>query len=156
MWSIVSLDLILGLVGGFTSIIWGTLAMVLAPYEDFKFNSSLAGSMYPTSPQPDAEEPPVDSRNEAKARMEGTVIERGKFFYGFAEYYITWLLDKCCCCCLNRQSRSWKEREFRYARYEAAVERLNEEIDILKHVSNQRIGEFMAKLILRKHQRALV
>ena len=36
-WSINSLDLILGLVGGFTSIIWGTLGMILAPYEDFKF-----------------------------------------------------------------------------------------------------------------------
>ena len=33
---------------------------------------------------------------------------------------------------------------------------LNEEIDILKHLSNQRVSAFIAKLILRKHQRALI
>ena len=36
-WSISSLDVILGLVGGFTSVIWSLLAMVITPYEDFKF-----------------------------------------------------------------------------------------------------------------------
>ena len=36
------------------------------------------------------------------------------------------------------------------------MERLNEEIDVLKYVSTQRLSNFIAKLILRKHQRALV
>ena len=36
------------------------------------------------------------------------------------------------------------------------MDQLNEEIDILKHLSNQRVSAFIAKLILRKHQRALV
>lgn len=36
------------------------------------------------------------------------------------------------------------------------MERINEEIDILKYVSTQRTSEFISKLILRKHQRALV
>ena len=64
-WSINSLYLILGLVGGFTSIIWGFLGMVITPYEDFKFNNSLIGSIYPTSPQRDEDEPPIDNRKEA-------------------------------------------------------------------------------------------
>ena len=64
-WSINSLDLILGLVGGFTSIIWAFLGLIIAPYEDFKFQNSLIGSIYPTSPQRDEDEPPISSRDEA-------------------------------------------------------------------------------------------
>ena len=63
---------------------------------------------------------------------------------------------KCCCCFVKKDSIWWKDRLFKYNRYETAVEKLNEEIDILKHIQNQRVSEFMAKLILRKHQRALV
>ena len=53
-------------------------------------------------------------------------------------------------------TRGWKNRDFRYKRYEKAVENLKKEIDILKHIGNQRSSEFISKLILRKHQRALV
>ena len=41
-------------------------------------------------------------------------------------------------------------------RHEAASERLANEIDIVKLLYVQRIGQFIAKLILKKHQRALV
>lgn len=83
--------------------------------------------------------------------MEGTVVERGKFYYRFSEYYCTWILQGCFCCFLNKDGLWWKKRDFRYKRYEKAVERLNEEIDVLKHVSMQRTSEFISKLILRKH-----
>ena len=36
-WSIASIDVILGLVGGVSGIIWAGLGLVIAPYEDFKF-----------------------------------------------------------------------------------------------------------------------
>ena len=62
IWAITSLDLILGLVGGFTSIIWLLLSIVIGPYEDFRFNNSLIGSIYPTSPQRDEDEPPIENR----------------------------------------------------------------------------------------------
>ena len=91
--------MILGLVGGFTSLIWSCLAMVITPYEDFKFQNSLVGSVYPTSPQKDEDEPPIESRDEAMDALEGTVIERGKFNYRFSEYQCTWILSKLCCCC---------------------------------------------------------
>ena len=65
-WSIVSLDLILGLVGGVTSIIWTIFSILIGPYESFKFQASLIGSVYPTSPQPDEdEEPDIQTRKEA-------------------------------------------------------------------------------------------
>ena len=49
-WAYNSLDLILGLVGGFTAMIWATLAFFLVSYEEFKFQNSLVGSIYPLSP----------------------------------------------------------------------------------------------------------
>lgn len=133
-WSINSLDLVFSLVGGFTTIIWALLAIIIAPYEDFKFNASLIGSIYPTSPQRDEDEPPISSRLKANETLQGTVIERGKFFYEFSEYNWTWILASLFCCFLSKDSLWWKKRMFKYKRYEQAVERLSEEIDILKHV----------------------
>ena len=66
--------------------------------------------------------------------LEGTVIERGKFYYKFHDYYCTWVLRTFCCCFIRTKSLWWRKRDFHYKRYEKAVERLNEEIDILKHV----------------------
>jgi len=59
-WSIASLDIVLGLVGGLSGIVWGLLALVLGSYETFKFENSLIGAVYPTSPQ----DPPSDDRDE--------------------------------------------------------------------------------------------
>ena len=43
-----------------------------------------------------------------------------------------------------------------YKRYEEALGKLNKEIDILKHVSNQRVSEFISKIVMTRYQRALV
>ena len=40
----------LGLVGGFVGLIWGTLSLILGGYETFKLQSSLISAIYPTSP----------------------------------------------------------------------------------------------------------
>ena len=154
--SIQSLDLVLGLVGGLVGIIWTALALLVGPYEEFKFQTSLVGSIYPVSPQKDKDEPPVANRDEAKEVLEGTIVDSDKFSYDFTDYIFTWILRTCCCCCVKKNSFWWKKQEFKYQRYEDATERLNKEIDIVKHVSNLRISGFLAKLILRKHQRALV
>ena len=55
-WSIASIDIILGLVGGVSGILWTGLAMLLSPYETFKFNNSLIGMVYPTAPLRDEKE----------------------------------------------------------------------------------------------------
>ena len=61
-WAFNSLDLIFGLVGGFTAMIWASLAFCLGGYEEFKFQNSLVGSIYPLSPQRDEDEPEISSR----------------------------------------------------------------------------------------------
>ena len=62
MWSIQSIDLILGLVGGVSAIAWGAIGMFLASYQDFKFQNDLIGSIYATAPQRNEDEPPISDR----------------------------------------------------------------------------------------------
>ena len=50
-WVIQSLDIVLGLVGGFTGLLWSATAMILGGYETFKFESSLIGALYKTAPE---------------------------------------------------------------------------------------------------------
>ena len=91
------------------------------------------------------------NRDEANEIIQGTIIDSGKFYYTYLEYRMTHFLLKCCCCCMKREWFWWRKRLFRYERYEKAVKSLNKEIDIVKHVSNLRTSQFIAKLILRKH-----
>ena len=119
------------------------------------FQQSLINSAYPTKKVPEEGVTPVQSLDEAKRTMEASISERGFFEYGFHDYWCAFFM-KSCCCCIKKDSPRWKRQQFKYQKYGEAVDRLNEEIDILKHLSNQRISTFMAKLVLRKHQRALV
>ena len=50
-WSINSLDLVLGVIGGLSGIVWAVLAMALGGYEAFKYQNSLIGAVYPTAPK---------------------------------------------------------------------------------------------------------
>lgn len=50
-WSINSLDLVLGVIGGLSGIVWAVLAMALSGYEAFKYQNSLIGAVYPTAPK---------------------------------------------------------------------------------------------------------
>ena len=52
-WAIDSLDVVLGLVGGFTGLLWAALSVLLGGYENFKLENSLIGAVYPTSPTDD-------------------------------------------------------------------------------------------------------
>ena len=85
------------------------------------------------------------------------VAERGKYFYGYTDYLVSSLLRTFCGCCCSKNSDSWYSRRVqKLERHEVASERLANEIDIVKLLYLQRVGAFMAKLILKKHQRALV
>ena len=96
-WSVESLDIVLGLVGGFAGICWSTLSYMLADYQDFRYENSLIGSIFPTSPS-EAEHVP-SGESEAVQQMIGTVAGRGKYFYSFAEYCWSQILRFLFCCC---------------------------------------------------------
>ena len=155
-WSQATFDLILGLVGGFTSLIWTFLGCLVQPYEDFKFTSTLIGEVYSTSPQPDEFDrntpsaQTAETTDEAKNHLFNTVIEKGNFFYPYYSYMLTYILQVFCYGCVCKNTRCWKRRSFEYERYNKAAESLTEEIDILKYIQRMRVAEFTAKFTFRK------
>lgn len=158
--SIASLDLVLGLVGGFAAICWGTLGLILNPYESFKFENSLIGSVFPTSAgggeHGDLDIVPTDEQ-EAKAQMVASVAGRGKYFYNFGEYLSSKLLRSFCRCFGCCKGRDWFRRRMkRLERHEHASSKLCREMDIVNLIYVHRLSQFMTKLVLKKHQRALV
>ena len=155
-----SLDIVLGLVGGVSGVVWALLSYALGDYEQFKYENSLVGSIYPTSPfgGKDSDESAaqiVESEREAKTKMMRTVAERGKYFYSYFESRITVFLKLFCSCCLK--DKDWyQKRVKRLERHKEASDMLADEIDIVKFIYVLRIGQFISKMILNKHQRALV
>ena len=87
--------------------------------------------------------------------MMRTIAERGKYWYTFSEYEFIWIMSRFCCC-FFKNKKWYKDRLKRLERHEDASQKLADEIDIVKLLYVQRVGQFIAKLILKKHQRALV
>ena len=149
----------LGLVGGLAGIVWAVMAILFGGYESFSFENSLIGSIYPTSPPVDESEPTGNNAERiAKLAMMRTVAERGKYHYRYHEYLLFSTLKSFCCCLIPSEEKKGccARRLRRLQRHEEASEKLAEELDIVKLIYVQRIGQFLAKLILKKHQRALV
>ena len=48
-WSIVSFDMIIGLIGGFIGLVYLILTWFLGGYQEFKFNTALIGEIYSTT-----------------------------------------------------------------------------------------------------------
>ena len=58
-------------------------------------------------------------------------------------------------CCLK--DKAWfKRRTEKVKRHEKASAMLADELDIVKLINVLRIGQFLSKVMLKKHQRALV
>ena len=93
-------------------MIWAILVLLFGGYESFKFENSLIGSIYPTSPQKsqcgDDKGNPHSSEGEAKFALIQTVSERGKYWYNYSEYLCTSILKSCCCCLLKNST--WFQR----------------------------------------------
>ena len=84
-----------------------------------------------------------------------TVAERGKYFYEYSEYLMTFFLKHLCCCFVSR--KPWfKRRIKREKRHAEARKRLAKEIDIVEMLYSHRISQLLARVVLKKHQRALV
>ena len=99
----------LGVVGGLSSIVWGTLMILSSGYQSFKLNTSFIGAIYPTSPT-SKNSAYTDNLNESEALREykatramvSTVTERSQYFYTFSEYVITSMLNLACFTCCFR------------------------------------------------------
>ena len=127
--------------------------MIFGGYEAFKYQNSLISAVYPTAPEANADV--ASGSSLAKHQLMQTVAQRGKYWYTYSEYLWASLLSSWCCCMFKNRKCS-KRLIRRLQRHSEAYDKLVEEVDIVKLLYVQRIGQFMAKLLLKKHQRALV
>ena len=124
----------LGLVGGFSAIIWASLSFVLGGYELFKLENSLIRAVYPTSPESARAnfsngKSEINDELKAKRAMMQTAAQQGKCYYSYHDYCISIILRALCCCCRHKGciGRRMKKLE----RYETASSKLAHEIDIV-------------------------
>ena len=152
--SIESLDVMLGLIGGYTALLWGVLGYCMNGYEGFKYNNSVIGAIYNAYPTGGPGKEPAASFDEAAEFMERDVQTGGKFDYGYMEYWRAWVLSICCCCC--RSCRCCKTSIKRFENYEDAREKFKDELDVTRILNAVRMAEFMSMITLKKYQRHLV
>ena len=88
----------------------------------FRYETSLVGSIYPTSPD-DCKEKPPKNEEEARSFMLRRVSERGKYYYSLKEKIFTYLLANLCCC-LVRNKEWFKKYKKRLDRHEEAKKKL--------------------------------
>ena len=56
MWTVKTLDIVIGQVGGYTALMWMLIGFIFDGYENFKFTNSLIGHVYACTPNgPDTE-----------------------------------------------------------------------------------------------------
>ena len=118
-------------------------------YESFKFENTLIGVLYPTSKF--FEDTP-STEQEACNRMVNSIAGSTKYFYHYSEYMFARVARFLFCCACTHNFRWYNKLK----RHEAARDRLRSEIDIIKLLHSQRVSAFMAEVVLKKHQRALV
>ena len=78
-----SLDTVLGLIGGYSALLWAFVHYCLGDYEAFKFQNSILGTVYDAT---GADQKPPASYAAAKQSMRDNIAAVGKFDYSYAEF----------------------------------------------------------------------
>ena len=125
-----SLDVLLGLVGGFASIVAGAMQLILGDYEDFRFKNSLIRHTYRTVPQRDSDG--IDGAKTAKNAIIKSVASKSKYWYSYYEYLYDSLIKLCCCCKCTKNRVCFKKRMRKLERHQDACEKLDKELDVVK------------------------
>ena len=122
-WSVQSLDIVLGLIGGFVGLIWGLLGYSLGGYESFKFSTALISEIYSTTDKSRMRRDLVPTTHaDACTDLKKGLETQARYEYCYREYFCTWLLLKLLCCfksCLSKR-QCYKRRQKRFERHEMA------------------------------------
>ena len=98
-WGVDSLDILLGVIGGFTGLIWDLLDYLLGGYQSFRFTSSLIGEIYSTTASErmrSGAEP--DNGDDAMADFHKSLETHSQYQYLYGEYvFASWMKALCCC-----------------------------------------------------------
>ena len=106
-WSVQSLDIVLGLIGGFVGLIWDLLGYSLGGYESFKFSTALISEIYSTTDKSRMMKDSVpDNHADACTDLKKGLETQARYEYSYREYFCSWLLLKPLCCfksCLRKR-----------------------------------------------------
>ena len=150
-----SLDNLLGIIGGFTALIWDIIYYMMSEYQSFQFNRSLIGEIYSTtdnSRMKTGSEP--EDQDGAIEDLHKSLETHAKYKYTYREHLLSSTM-KCICCCF-KNAQCYKRRVKRLQRHEVAQEQLSKETDFFKFLKLLRISDFISRLSLKKYQRNLV
>ena len=116
-----SLDTLLGLIGGFVGLIWSVVTYGLGGYEEFRFIQEIISEVYSTTDQermvPDKE--PTDYEA-ARKDLTRSLESKRRYDYFYLDFLSAYLLQ-CCCCCFKKR-KCFKKRAKRLRRHELAME----------------------------------
>lgn len=105
-WTVNSVDILLGLIGGFIGLIWDLLNRFLGGYESFAFSTALISEIYSTTDSSRMKKGKVpENLQDAQEDLKKGVETQARYEYAYSEY-LTWMLLQllCCfkCCLVNR------------------------------------------------------
>ena len=128
-----SLNNILGLIGGYTALIWMVITFWLSGYEAHKFRSSLISSIFLCIPEEEEllnkthEENSFENKemntDESKNLLKKRLGANNKVSFSYMQSLWTWIVLNLCCCFKNHESFKRQSRKQRL--YNEACERLN-------------------------------
>ena len=124
-WSIDSIDLILGFIGGMSEVIWIIVSFMLGSYLNFHYESSMIRNFYGSSKVHMNSDTPTDTKS-AQDDVKKSIESRKKYNYSYLEYLTTKFMKACCLNkCLSEQAAS------RFERHAETTERLEEELNFI-------------------------
>jgi len=149
----------LGIIGGFASLVWMTFGFLSSSYEDHKLNTSLLKMFYSTDKSV-MKEDEVDTKpsdlvgsQSVQAEIEDELAVRTQYGYSYTSYFAAKLLVcfNCCCKCPCAEKRT-KRLEL----HQESIERMSHEIDIVGLIQSLRVSSFVNKIFLDRHQRFFI
>ena len=164
-YDILTLDIVLGIIGGLSGLIWQFSGLFMSDYEDFKKNMSILKSFYTIDKNTMdqnyvqekinrnliGEEGPHDTLiNNIKKRLDLNIEYR----YGYGSFVCARLISCFNCCCY--QTSCAQKRLKRYELHEEGVQRMNDELDIVGLIRTLRKSQFMANTYLKEYQRFFI
>ena len=153
-WTVRSLNLVLGQLGGYTSLIWMVTNFLMSGFEAHRFRTSLVSQIYLCTPEgPDRDV--SDTKEQSDIVLKQTLGSKTVFHYPYREAWWMWLLSTCLCCFKNMQC--YKRRKDRQKLFDDANARLNKELNLHTLLNTMRQIDFITEVMnLKTHQKVLI
>ena len=151
----VSLNIVIGQIGGYTALIWLLITFIFDGYENFKLNSSLMDNLY-TLTLGGEKGPFAHSPRSSRTQLKNTFERKDKNWYTYREFLFLRFLRKFCCGCYTRRA-SYLDRKLRYESYMSGQKKLHQELSLSNLISTMRLTKFIADLMkIQDYQKLLV